>query len=99
MIKCDGFTILKTTLFLIGLSLIVWRSYECLQKHLHESLGTRVAMVKSYETIIPSLTLCPAYLEAYNLREVNSIIIFIIFKRIYCLHKQADLIRLATDLY
>ena len=60
----------KTILFCIGLILTLWRSYECLLKHLNENLGTRVFMVPSYETLFPSLTLCPHYHEAYDLGKV-----------------------------
>ena len=60
----------KTILFCIGLILTLWRSYDCLLKHLNENLSTRVVMVPSYETLFPSLTLCPHYHEAYDLGKV-----------------------------
>ena len=49
----------------------LWRSYDCLQKHLYDNLGTKIRMVHSYETILPAITFCPSYHAAYDLGEVD----------------------------
>ena len=50
----------------MGLTLTVWRSYECLEKYFKANLGTRIKMKSSYETILPMIVLCPEYFAAYN---------------------------------
>ena len=70
-------------LFLVGLNLTIWRSYECLQKYLNQNLSTKVSMVKSNETFFPSIVICPTENNAYNLRyrfEVKDIQIHSITK-------------------
>ena len=56
------------TLFCIGLTLTIWRSYECLQKYLYHNLSTKVSMVKSNETIFPTVVICPTYTESFSQR-------------------------------
>ena len=58
----------KLVLFCIGLFLVIWRSHDCLQKYLYKNLSTKINMVKSYDTILPALVICPEYFEAYDLR-------------------------------
>ena len=65
------FTMLKITLFCTGAMMTLWRSYDCLQKHLYDNLGTKIRMVHSYETILPAITFCPSYHAAYDLGEVD----------------------------
>ena len=59
---------IRKTLFCIGLALTLWRSYDCLQKYSFNNLSTRVSMLKSFETVLPSLVICPTYFSAYNQR-------------------------------
>ena len=69
-------------LFCLGLSLTIWRSYECLQKYFNQNLGTKVSMVKNNETFFPSIVVCPTKDIAYNLRyyfEDKDIQIYIVF--------------------
>ena len=70
VVMLNKFSMIRAFLFCVGLTLTLWRSYDCLQKHLYNKLGTKVNMVHSYETNLPALTLCPEFLVAYNLREV-----------------------------
>ena len=65
------FTMLKIILFCTGATLTLWRSYDCLQKHLNDNLGTKIRMVHSYETILPAITFCSIYHAAYDLGEVD----------------------------
>lgn len=60
---------IKSFFFCIGLTLTIWRSYECFQKYLHENMSTRVTMVNNIETIVPSIVICD---EGYNSRLVQS---------------------------
>ena len=62
---------LRSILFLFGLILTVWRSWECGDKFLNNNLSTRVKMEKSYETILPALVVCPEYFAAYNLTKLQ----------------------------
>ena len=55
-------------LFCLGLSLTLWRSHECLQKYLYQNLSTKVTLVKSNETVFPTIVICPKFDSAYNLR-------------------------------
>ena len=57
---------LRPIVFCIGLSLTVWRSFECLQKYQHQNLSTRVTMVQSFETLSPAIVICPS--AEFNLR-------------------------------
>ena len=58
----------KRVLFCIGVGLTLWRSYECFEKYLYSNLSTKVSMLKSSETFMPSLVICPSYFSAYNQR-------------------------------
>ena len=59
---------LKKVLLCIGICLTLWRGYECFQKYLYSNLSTKVSMLKSSETFMPSLVICPSYFSAYNQR-------------------------------
>ena len=58
----------RQILFCVGLSLTIWRSYECLQKYTNQNLSTKVTMVKSDETFFPSIVVCPFVDTLYNVR-------------------------------
>lgn len=57
---------LKIILFIIGLSLTIWRGFECLEKFYHSNYSTRVIMVPTIETIRPAITICPGYYFAFK---------------------------------
>ena len=61
-------TNLKPILFCLGLSLTLWRSYDCLQKYFHLNISTKITMVKSFQTELPAIVICPEYFSSYNLR-------------------------------
>ena len=58
MRKCEIFTIVRILIFGVGLSLTVWRSFECLEKYINANLSTKVTMVESINTTLPSLVIC-----------------------------------------
>ena len=57
-------------LFVIGLILTFWRSYECLQKYLYSNLSTKVTMESSFDIVRPSIVICPTYQESFKIEQV-----------------------------
>ena len=49
---------IKSFFFCIGLTLTIWRSYECFQKYLYNNLSTKVTMKDNFQTLLPSLVVC-----------------------------------------
>ena len=64
---------LKILIFVIGLILTLWRSWECLEKYLTSNLSTRVKMMKSYETVLPAVVICPDYFASYDVNIMNKL--------------------------
>lgn len=64
---------IRVLLFSIGLSLTLWRGYECLQKYFQANLSVQINMVDSHQTFVPSLTICPEYSRAYSETNLNKI--------------------------
>ena len=59
---------LQTAFFFIGFILTLWRSYDCIEKYFYQNLSTKISMESSYDTILPSLVLCPPKPKEYNER-------------------------------
>jgi hypothetical protein len=66
--KATGSTIVcfKIVLFLTALSLTIWRGYGCIERYLEFRRTTVVKMSPKEETLMPALTVCPAYELAYR---------------------------------
>ena len=64
---------LRLFLLCVGLTLMIERSYECLQKFLNSNLSVKMNMARSNETFAPSLTICPEYFWSYNITNLNKI--------------------------
>ena len=63
---------LKSALFCIGLSLTIYKGFDSVKKYRYANLSTKVTMMNSFETILPVIAVCPDYLEAFNIRLVES---------------------------
>ena len=57
----------QNILFVIGLILTIWRSYDCLQKYLYSNLGTKVTMESSFDVVRPSVIICPTYHDSFKI--------------------------------
>ena len=64
---------LRLFLLCVGLTLMIERSYECLQKLQNSNLSVKMNMARSNETFAPSLTICPEYFSSYNKTNLNKI--------------------------
>ena len=51
VVMLNKFSIITAFLFCVGLTLTLWRSYDCLQKHLYNKLGTKFNMVLAMKQI------------------------------------------------
>ena len=56
----------RVLLFIIGLSLTLWRAYQCLEKFNNFNHSTKVGLKPNSETVIPAIVNSPTYHTAYN---------------------------------
>ena len=63
----------QVLLFLIGLFLTLWRSFECINKYLEFSRSSHIEMTDQEDTLMPALTICPDYFIAYNQEKLGKI--------------------------
>ena len=63
---------LKSVLFCLGFSLTIYKGFDSVKKYRYANLSTKVTMMNSFETILPVIAVCPDYLEAFNIRLVES---------------------------
>ena len=64
---------LKPVVFCTGLFLTLWRSHDCLQKYFHLNLSTKISLVRSFETDLPAIVICPEYFSSYNVSRLASL--------------------------
>ena len=64
---------IRFILFTICLTLMIKKSYECLQKFFNSNLSVKMNMARSNETFAPLLTICPEYFWSYNITNLNKI--------------------------
>ena len=63
---------LRVLVFMVALALMVWRSSHCIMRFLEYRRTSEVKMLGMEDTLMPTMTVCPAYRAAYKKEKLIS---------------------------